>query len=95
MSEIKPGKRYFSVVFEVLDPEKFDFMAKTLSANQVKDEPGEGWGAKVTACGWGDYATGYDALEHHVRANGFEADQLIEEYVLEEELSVTARDITG
>ncbi|AXC36530.1 hypothetical protein HOT57_gp86 [Pseudomonas phage phCDa] len=93
MSEIKAGKRFFSVVFEVTNPEQFQVLAAGFSGQQASEK--EGGGAKVNACGWGDYATSYDALEHHVSAHGYDADDLIEEYVREQELNVLSRDITG
>lgn len=93
MSEIKPGKRYFSVVFEVTDPDQFQTLAAGFTGQQATEK--EGGGARVSACGWGDYATSYDALEHHVRANGYDADDLVDDYIREQELNVASRDITG
>lgn len=93
MSEIKAGKRFFSVVFEVTDPGQFQTLAAGFSGQQASEK--EGGGSRISACGWGDYATSFDALEHHARANGFDADDLIEEYVREQELDVLSRDITG
>lgn len=93
MSEIKAGKRYFSVVYEVTDAEAFQPATEQITKNMAEGIVQNG--CKVTACGWGDYATAYDALEHHVRANGYNADDLVDDYVREQELNVTTRDITG
>lgn len=93
MSYIKAGKRFFSVVFEVTDPEQFQVLAAGFSGQMASEK--EGGGAQVSACGWGDYATSFDALEHFARELGYDADDLIDDYVQEQELNVASRDITG
>lgn len=93
MSDIKTGKKYFSVVFEVKDSETFQAVAAKITGAMAEDLVEQG--ATITACGWGDYATAYDALEHHVRANGYNAEDLVDDYVQEQELDVSSRDITG
>ena len=93
MRDIKSGRRFFSIVYEITNPDAFQATAEFATNQQANELVSHG--AKVTACGWGDYATAYDALEHHVRANGYDADDLVDDYVQEQELNVTSRDITG
>ena len=93
MIVINAGKRFFSVVFEVTDLEQFQVLAAGFGGQLASEE--EGGGAKVSACGWGDYATSCDALEHFAREQGYDPDDLVDDYVRDENLDVNSRDIIG
>lgn len=79
MSDIKPGKKYFSVVFEVQDPETFKDTASKITGAMAQDLSEQG--AKVSACGWGDYATERDAFQHELMHRGIDTDQAIEDFL--------------
>lgn len=93
MSDIKPGKKFFSVVFEIEDPSAFTDVAVKYSTAMHEELIEQG--ARVTACGWGDYATERDALAHHIQANGIDTDDVVQEYIEEQEIEYSQRDITG
>lgn len=104
MSDIKPGKRYFSVVYEITNPEEFQVIAVNISG-ALADERTE-CGARVTACGWGDYATERDAYEDELREKGVDPEEVIENFIAIELAEVgsfpegqafndAVRDITG
>lgn len=79
MSSIKPGKKYFSVVFEVQDPEVFKDMATKLSSIMAQESCDQG--AKVTACGWGDYATERDAYAQELQDDGKDPDMVVSNFL--------------
>lgn len=98
MTDIKPGKKYFSVVFDVRDPEAFKEVAAKITgalAQELNEQ-----GAKVSACGWGDYATERDALADELQTQGIDPDEVVYDFVSKEIEDVDAcaaavRDITG
>lgn len=104
MPDIKPGKKYFSVIFEIEDPTAFTDVAIKYST-ALHDELVE-QGARVTACGWGDYATERDAYANHIQNNGIDTDEVVLEFMSEElgqvgsfpndeDLNAAVRDILG
>ena len=94
MSEIKPGKRYFSVVYEIVEPDAFQPCASVISEHMHKELVENG--CKVTACGWGDYATERDALAYELlNTFGVDSDSAVENFIREEEVNILTQDITG
>lgn len=104
MNEIKPGRRYFSVVYEITNPEAFQAIAEFAAGQLVNETVSKG--AKVTACGWGDYATERDAYDHELRERGIDTEEVVENFIAIELAEVgsfpegqdfkdAVRDITG
>lgn len=57
-------RKFFSVVFEVLDDDKF---RETMAGfTQQLGSAGVRNGAQVTACGWGDFATQSEAYSNEI-----------------------------
>lgn len=93
MSDIKPGKKFFTVVYEIQSPEAFQSTAAFASEQLLNETVSHG--AKVTSCGWGDYATERDAFAWQLEKEGYTPDKVVEEFIEAEELEFSARDITG
>ena len=76
MADIKPGKRYFSVVYEITNPEAFQATAEFVTGQRANEAVSRG--AKVTACGWGDYSTERSAyFKEIVMTSGIPHDVLV------------------
>ena len=104
MTDIKPGKKFFSVVYEITDPDTFQS-----AASQIPKHMAEGiveHGCKVAACGWGDYATERDAYDQRLRELGEDPDEAVSDFIAIELAEVgsfpegqdfkdAVRDITG
>jgi len=104
MSDIKPGKRYFSVVYEIVNPEAFQSTAEFVSGQLANETVSRG--ALVTACGWGDYAAERDAYESALLEQGVDTVEVVENFIAIELAEVgsfpdgqdfknAVRDITG
>lgn len=82
MTDIKPGKKYFSVVYETTNPEAFQTVASKITGAMAEDL--EEQGALVAACGWGDYATERDAFEYELLHRGIDTDEVVAYYIATE-----------
>lgn len=76
---IKPGKKYFSVVYEIVDPEAFQATASFLSGQMAEETVSRG--ARVQACGWGDYATERDAYYQELLEQGLDTDEVVANFM--------------
>lgn len=82
MPDIKPGKKYFTVVYEVVDPDVFQSVAG-FSSGQLANET-VSKGAKITACGWGDCSTEADAYRQELQNDHQDTDEVLRDYIAEE-----------
>lgn len=77
-------RKFFSVVFEVLDDDKF---RETMAGfTQQLGSAGVRNGAQVTGCGFGDCMTEADALRAFVQENMDDPEEIVRDY-LEVELA--------
>ena len=90
MSNSKPAKKYFTVVFEITNEENFTGMFAGPFTKSLAEESDIVEGVKVIACGAGDSMTAYDALAHNLEANGQDADDCVREYCEENDLDADA-----
>jgi hypothetical protein len=93
MSNDKPVKRYFTVVFEITNEENFTGMFAGPFTKSLAEDSDIIEGVKVVSCGRGDTMTAYDALAHNLEANGQDADDCVREYC--EENEIDAKSIIG
>jgi hypothetical protein len=93
MSEAKPVKRYFTVVFEITNEENFTGMFAGPFTKSLAEDSDIIEGVKVVCCGRGDAMTAYDALAQQVEDDGHAADDCVREYC--EKLELDADTVIG
>ena len=90
MSDTKPAKKYFTVVFEITNEENFTGMFAGPFTKSLAEESDIVEGVKVTACGHGDAMTAYDALAELAAETGYDADEVVREYCEDNDLDADA-----
>lgn len=86
MSNDKPVKKYFTVVFEITNEENFTGMFAGPFTKSLADESDIIEGVKVVSCGRGDTMTAYVALHDLALELGHDPDGIVREYCEENEL---------
>lgn len=76
-------RKYFSVVFEVLNDEQFQNLSGQLTAQMAADnkEFDKALGHSIVACGWGDFATQADAFRQHLEGDGYNAEEVMYNFI--------------
>lgn len=90
MTDVKPVKRYFTVVFEITNEENFTGMFAGPFTKSLTDDADIIEGVKVASCGRGDTMTAYDALHDLTLELGHDPDGIVSEYCEENELDAKA-----
>jgi hypothetical protein len=80
MPDVKPVKRYFTVVFEITNEENFTGMFAGPFTKSLAEDSDIIEGVKVTSCGRGDTMTAYDALAAELLSQGIHPDDVVREY---------------
>lgn len=80
MSNDKPAKKYFTVVFEITNEENFTGMFAGPFTKSLAEESDIIEGVRVTACGPGDVMSAYDALAEHAQEDGKNPDDMVREW---------------
>jgi hypothetical protein len=86
VSNDKPVKKYFTVVFEITNEENFTGMFAGPFTKSLADESDIIEGVKVVSCGRGDTMTAYVALHDLALELGHDPDGIVREYCEENEL---------
>ncbi|MBO6278476.1 MAG: hypothetical protein J6N20_13830 [Pseudomonas sp.] len=81
--------KYFSVVYEVTNETDFVCMAEALKTSMVTGQQVLAC-AKITACGWGDYATQAEAFQAEIEGEGKDPLDVVANFINDEGLAVDA-----
>jgi hypothetical protein len=85
VTDVKPVKRYFTVVFEITNEENFTGMFAGPFTKSLAEDSDIIEGVKVVCCGTGDTMTAYDALTEELQTQGINTDDVVRDYCAEME----------
>lgn len=78
---MKPQRKFYTVVYEITDDQKFQEVAAPITAMLASEA--EQNGCKVTGCGFGDVMTEKDAYKWVLLEEGYIPEDILEDFLVD------------